>query len=339
MVSPTEDLQTGISSTPDQLDNENLSEDTSTSQTPEKELSTFDVIMDAIKPKSEKDGEDDIESDTDNPDGKTDDEAKAKDSGNEEGESDEPSVEELKTWKPKTRQRFEQLQTKYREVSGRLEKAESEAGQYRNFIDYLDTNGVTQDEANELFHVGALMKNDPFKALEIITPYYENLLHITGNILPNDLVQQVNAGYITQAHAVELSLARAQNQIIPVVQQQAQQRVEIRQQGQNTADMQSAVADWERKWSTSDPDYNVKKTRVLERIEVTLARASRNNQLPKNVNEAIAIADQARKEVEAEFRQTKTRKPISTVDGNGGNSNLLPEPKNTLDVIKRTLNQ
>lgn len=340
MVSPTKDQQTEGSSASEDLDNDISSEGTSTSKTPEAETSTFDVIMDAIKPKGEGEGEDDVESEGKDDPAKTEaDKSKDGEAKSEEGESDEPSEDEKKLWKPKTRERFEKLQAKYRDASERLEKAETEAGQYRQFVDFLDTNGVTQDEANELFNIGALMKTNPFRALEMITPHYNSLLEVTGNIIPPDLMQQVKAGYMTQAAAVEVSRARAQGRVIPAVQQQTQQRQEVRQQGQAQAAMTGAIATWEQNWSKSDPDYNVKKDRVLDRLELTLARAARNNTLPKTAEQAVALAEKVRKEVETEFRQNRPRKPVTTVDGGNANSAHLPEPKDTRDVIRRTLNQ
>jgi hypothetical protein len=339
MVSPTDKDQQNEDSSTSDLDNDITSEGTSTSNPPEKEPSTFDVVMAAIKPEGEEDGEDDVESDKDTSDKAAVDAAKAGKTKDEEGESDEPSEDELKAWKPKTRKRFENLQAKYRDASERLEKAETEAGHYRQFVEFLDTNGVTQDEANELFNIGALMKNNPFKALELIAPHYNNLLEVTGNILPPDLVQQVKQGYMTQAAAVEVSRARAQGRVIPAVQQQTQQRQEVRQQGQTVAQMQSAIGSWEQKWSTSDPDYNIKKDRVLDRIELMLARAQRSNTLPQTVEQAVKLAEKAKAEVENELRQYRPRKPVSTVDGGGANSSHLPEPKDTRDVIRRTLNK
>lgn len=343
MVSPTKDQQIEDSSASDSnLDSNNSSEDASASNPPEDTQSTFDVVMAAIKPEGEEDGEDDATSDKDSTD-KTDvaapKDAKTKD---EEEESDEPSEDELKAWKPKTRQRFEKLQAKYRDASERLEKAEVDAGQYKNFVDFLDTNGINQNEANELFAIGAMLKNDPFGALAAITPYYNDLLEITGQILPPDLRQQVEAGYLTQTHALEISRGRAKAQVQPVIAQDQQQRQQQRvthQQGQTAAQMQSAIGSWEQKWSTSDPDYSVKKDRVLDRLELMLARAQRENKLPQTVEQAVAMAEKARKEIEADFRQLRPKKPVSMVDGGGANSSHLPEPKDTKDVIRRTLNK
>ena len=68
------------------------------------------------------------------------------------------------------------------------------------------------------------------------------------------------------------------------------------------------------------------------------ARASRNKTLPNTVEQAINLADKAKTEVETEINQYKPRKPVEVIDGGTSNSNM-PEPKNTQDVIRRTLNQ
>lgn len=342
MVSPTEDKQPEESSASDNdLDNVKDTEDTSASNPPEEEISTFDAIMSAIKPEDDSKGDDD-KSGEDESESSKDDASKDEKTNDEDDESGDPSEDELKAWKPKTRKRFENLQAKYRDVSERLVKAESDAGQYRQFVDFLDSNGLDQDEANRLFNIGALMKNDPFAALQAITPYYHQLLEITGQILPPDLMEQVNAGYLTRAHALEVSRARAMGRITPTIaqrQQQRQQQKDSRQQGQIVVSMQNAVSAWEQKWSSSDPDYASKKDRVLDRLELMLARAARDKKLPNTVEQAVALAEKARRDVEADFRKSRPKKPVSVVDGGNSGNSHLPEPKDTRDVIRRALNK
>lgn len=342
MDSPSKDkLPEGSSASENDLDNANAAEGTSTSQPAEKEPSTFDVVMNAIKPEGDDDAEN-AESDKEASDKAAGDASKDGKSKDAEDESGDPTEDELKAWKPKTRKRFENLQARYRDEKQRADTAEAEAGNYRKFTEYLDANGIAEDEANKLFHIGALMKNDPFAALQAITPYYHQLMEITGQILPPDLQAQVKAGYLTQAHAVEISQGRAKGRIAPTVAQEQHQRQtqrDNRQQGQNVATMQSAIGTWEQKWSKSDPDYASKKDRVLDRLELMLARAAREKKLPQTVEQAVALAEKARKDVEADLRQNKPRKPVSTVDGGSANSSHQPEAKDTRDVIRRTLNK
>lgn len=342
MVSPTEDKKTeDLSASENDLDTQNA-EGTSTSETSVPEKTTFDLIKDALKPADEGADEQDADSGKEASDKTAGDKSKDAKPKDEEDVSGDPTDDELKAWKPKTRKRFENLQAKYRDEKVRADTAEADAGHYRKFTNFLETNGLDQEEANRLFSIGALMKNDPFAALQAITPYYHQLLEVTGQILPPDLQAQVKQGLLTQANALEVSRARAMGKVAPSIaqdQQERQRQREGRQQGQNAVSMQGAVAKWEQDWSKSDPDYASKKDRVLDRLELALARAAREKKLPQTVEQAVAMADKARKEVEAEVRQSRPKKPVSMVDGGSANSSHLPAPKNTRDVIRRTLNQ
>lgn len=350
MVSPTdtEDLKDqqkpGASSTSD------TDQDTADSSDPnpaDKEPSTFDVVMNALKPEGEEEAGGSSEEDK----SKKPDEKKAKGDKDEvDDDFEDFTPEERAQLKKATAERFDKLKGLYRTskeqvtaLTSQLEQAHTEAGYYRKFVDFLDENRISQDEANQLFHIGAMMKNDPLKALELITPYYNDLLHITGHILPPDLQQQVKQGYITREKALELSQLRATGQTYQAIREERdthqQQRNTNRQRTEEIASMQGAISDWERQWSSSDPDYAKKKDRVLDRVELLLVRAQKNGTLPKTTDEAVKLANQAKTEVEADLKRLNPqRKQVRTVDGGSSASNL-PEPKNTADVIRRTLNQ
>lgn len=353
MVSPTDvedqDLKdqqkTGASSTSD------TDQDTADSSDPnpaDKEPSTFDVVMNVLKPEGEEEAGGSSEDDKAK---KSEDDKKSKDDKDQvDDEFEDFTPEERKQLKKQTAERFDKLKGLYREsrervtqLTAEMEQATVEAGYYRKFVDFLDENRLSQDEANRLFHIGAMMKNDPVKALELITPYYNDLLHVTGHILPPDLQQQVKQGYITKEKALELSQLRATGQTYQAIREERdtyqQQRNTNRQHGEQVASMQTAIADWERQWSTSDPDYAKKKDRVLDRVELLLVRAQKNGTLPKTTEEAVKLANQAKTEVESDLkRMNPQRKQVRTVDGGSSASNL-PDPKNTADVIRRTLNQ
>ena len=322
------------SSTSENQDIEKESEDSSTSETSEAELSTLDLVKEAIKSESKDTDETNGSSEKDNEeDSKSEDELESEDN------PDEPTEDELNNWKPKTRKRFEQLQSKYRDVNERLEKSEVDAGLYRQYSEFLDTNRITKDEANNLFNIGALMKSDPQQALQALTPYYNQLLEVTGNVLPNDLKQQVEQGYITEKNAVELSMHRAQSSHQQVMNQQndqQQQQQVVAHQQELSTNIQSALADLENNWQKSDPDYDVKSTRIQERVKLMWFESNQKGQMPRSVDEAIGMAERAKREIEKEFRQFRPKKPVTSVDG-GGASQVRPQPKNTLDVIRQTV--
>lgn len=348
-VSPTEtkdeelkqdQLKTEESST---SDTDQDTEDSS-DPNPTEELSTFDVVMNAIKPEGDKDGG----SSEEDKSKKTEAEKKAKDNKDKTDDFEDFSPDERKQLKKATAERFDKLKGLYHEskekvtqLTAQVEQATVEAGYYRKFVGFLDENRLSQEDANNLFHIGALMRNDPAKALEVITPYYQSLLQMTGSVLPPDLQQQVTQGYITKEAALELSRHRASGQTNQVIQREResyQQQQELTRQQKTVASMQTAVADWEKQWSSSDPDYAKKKDRVLDRVELLLVRAQKNGSLPKTVEEAVKLANQAKSEIETDLKQFKPRREVKTVDGGSSISNL-PDAKNTADVIRRTLNQ
>lgn len=344
----TQDQPLEDSSTSDLSDTENA-EDSSISEASEEEPSTFDVVMNAID--GEEEGDDESSSDEDDSDESDDKPGDGESEGSDDSSDDEFedfSPEERAKLKKSTAERFDKLKTLYHEskeevktLTTQLEQANVDANHYKGFVNYLEQNRISDEEANQLFHIGALMKNDPLKALELITPYYNDLLQVTGNVLPQDLQQQVQQGYITKQHALELSRLRATgqtNQAIAQEQQQHQQQQEVNRQSENVASMQTALADWEKQWSSSDPDYSTKKDRVLDRVELTLARAAKAGKLPQTVDEAIELANKAKADVEAELKKSNRKKAVNTVPGGSSNTSV-PEPKDTRDVIRRALNQ
>ena len=347
MVSPTKeeieklDQQAGESSTSENQDLE-ASDNSSESEKSEDDLSTLDLVKSAIENTGSEDddtegsSEDDESDDKDDAASEDDEESKSKDD-----ESDDPTEEELEAWKPKTRKRFEQLQAKYRDASERLEKAEVDAGWKTNFDGFLSKNKISHEEANTLFDIGAMMKNDPMGALESLTPYYNQLLNATGQILSPELKEQVRQGYVTEQAAYELSRQRATNRNYESRDKQANdQRLqdEADQQKQTSIDIQGALAKLEQSWQTSDPDYSLKSTRVQERVKLMWFEASQKNTMPKTVDQAVRMAEKAKREVEVELRKYRPRKPVTSVDG-GSNGPTKPQPQNTLDVIKQTLGQ
>ena len=361
MVSPTEneaevldkqtedqtDQQTEASST---SDTDQTTEASSNPQTSEEDPSTFDVVMNAIAPEDDETGEDSPEEDASEKSEVDDEMSKDDDEDTEASDDDfeDFSPEERAKLKKATAQRFDKLKGLYREskeqvtdLTTQLEQVSEDAGFYKGFVGFLEENRISQDEANNLFNIGALMKNDPQKALEAMTPYYNQLLQATGNILPQDLEQQVQQGYMTKQAALEMSRLRMTAQTNQSIQEEKTAHQQTRQnqnQANNIVNMQSAMASWEQNWSTSDPDYAKKKTRVLDRVELMLIRAQKEGKLPRNDQEAVALAESAKAHVEKDFKQLKPRKAINTVDG-GSTSSNVPEAKDTSDVIRRTLNQ
>lgn len=329
-------------STQDLGNNTEGSSDSETSQSDNR--TTLDLVKEAIKSKDEDDDKTEGNQDKDSA---KDDESKDK-SENEDDDSEE-SEEELKAWKEKlradTRERFEKLQKRYYQkeqkivfLEGKLKEVEADATFKHQYDNFCRTNGISEDEANTLFDIGALMKNNPIKALEKLTPYYNQLLQVTGNVLPPDLAQQVKDGYINEPHAYEISRQRAMihhNNVMAETRTVQQQQATQQDYQKLSTDIQGALANLESTWQKSDPDYKLKSSRIQDRMKLTWLDMSQKRQMPRSKEEAVQIAERVKKEVERELRQFTPKKAVNTVNGGGGVSQMKTEPKSTLDIIRQ----
>lgn len=347
-VSPTDheeklDVNDTEESSPSENEGVENTENSPISDESDSTMTTLDAINKALEGDSKE--EDEQKEKGEETSDEEQDESKDESGSEDKQDDEEMSEEELNALKHKTRKRIEQLQGRYRdarteneELKGKLEAAETDAGYYRQYTQFLESNGINQEEANQLFNIGAMMKNDPVRALEALTPYYNQLLQITGNVLPNDLQDQVKQGYITEDHALALSRERAinrNNQVHRQIQEQRQQEQISRRQQQVNSDIQAALAGLDQRWK-ADPNYNAISARVQERVKLMWYEAASTGRMPGTVQEAVQMVEQAKRTVEEEFRSfAPKRKPVSAPVDNGNVPNSKPEPKSTLDVINR----
>ena len=324
----------------------NKTEESSASEASEDEVSTFDLVKKAMEDDSEdedtKGNSEKNESDEDE-----DDPEKEKSKSEDDSDDFELTEDEKKAWKPKAQKRWNQLKTRFHEANEKLNEAnqklqesEADAGYYRQFNEFLESNNLSKKEANDLFNIGALVKNNPIEAIKAITPIYNQLLQITGNVLPKDLQEQVKQGYMTEDRAYELSRSRAQNRHHEQRQTQEQVNNQRRQEAENQqkilGEIQTAIVAKENSWR-SDPDYQTKQNRVKDRVKIALFEAKQTGRMPQSKDDVNRMLDNIKSEVDKEFQTLRPRKqPIDPVDS-GNSFTSKPEPKNTEDVIRYAL--
>jgi hypothetical protein len=224
--------------------------------------------------------------------------------GDEEGDgSDELSEEETQRLRPKTRKRIENLVRGTHDRDRKIAELEPLAEGFTRISNFVKENNLSTDEVNKLFEVGADLKHNPLKALEVLEPIMQQLYRLSGRVLPDDLQVEVNHGRITEQHARELAAARTNAHIARSQTQRVQQRHEesAAEQARNaqTKAIVDATAAWDRSKERSDPDWKLKQPRVTKEIEL----AVRRNGFPKTPEEAVQIANKALEEVDAEFKR------------------------------------
>lgn len=252
------------------------------------------------------------------------------------------SEEELSAYKPKTQRRMKQLLKQSEMLTNQLEEQRPVVEDFLRVRDFCNQAGLTKDDVNQGFEIMRSMKVDPHRAYEMITPIYRELEALVGAILPADLQEEVSAGRMSPERAQELSHLRSKTQVGEITSKQQQEREQQRQHAEQVGklanDVGLAVSNWERNWKKSDPDYRLKSTRVMERIQLGLMQAAKANTMPKTTEEAVAFAEKIKKEIDEEYRKIlPKRDPVQPVTGVGGNPDSRPAPKNTLEVVQQAL--
>lgn len=211
-----------------------------------------------------------------------------------------------------------------------------DAERYQNITNFLDENKVSADEAAAGLQIMALMKKDPVEALNALKPYVETLSQAAGYVLPDDIQNKVNDGYMDEDVGKELARSRAE-----VQNERAQREALIQDQQQQTQqaqlhDVAMSVTDWENKTRSTDPDYDLKQAEIDDRVRVLVATQGR----PNTTQDALAMAKQAYTEVNERHKKRYGNKPAMRT-ASGGNLAGTPqaEPNNLNEAIQAAMAQ
>lgn len=301
----------------------------------------LDVVQKAIgdQPETSSTSEDGQEDGEDEPPSKPE-AAKAED-GEEEALPD-PTEDELKRYKPATAKRMRQLLAERNEAREERDQVKEKAGTVERLQEYFGEAGLTPDDINNGFHLMKMVKTDPQKALEALDPIVRQLRQVTGDDLPDDLRRDVQLGNISEQRARELSRTRASHTLAETRNQEAQTREERRQAAERQQalanDVGSAISQWERQWSSNDPDYKQKAPWVQKEIKAQFADMQRDGKMPRNAEEALAVAKKAKETVDAEFRKLAPRRqPENPVTGEGTRPQTRRQPNSPMEVIDMAL--
>lgn len=303
----------------------------------------LDAVTAALKPKDEEKspGSEGQEAETETEEAKP-----------EEGEADddlgEVTEEELSRYRPKTKRRIEGLLNERKSLQAELEGVRPQAQQFERMVQYVQEAGLNTDEVNQTFEAARLIKAasrgqiEPSAALEAIMPFVQELQALTGQILPPELQTQVEQGALSEAHARDLARLRAGNQARDAAARQAAEAAQRQQAEQHTRStaqaaaqrVATAVSAWENDWRSSDPDYRLKAGRVNEKVELAVAR---RRGAPLSPEDAVAIAKQAKTEVESELRALRPKPTEQRPVTGQVASDARPKPKTSLEAMKMAI--
>lgn len=256
----------------------------------------------------------------------------------EDGPLEDPTEQELAQYKPKTRKRMEQLLHQRNEATRERDAFAGDAQAFRTLRDFMDDAGLDKDEVNAGFEIMRLTKNDPARALELLMPVVNDLRRLTGHVLPPELQAKVEAGNLSEEDARALSVARSETALEKKRREDTERKTA--EKNEQTARethvhaVASAVSDWERSWSGSDPDYKAKQPRVAELMKLEVYEKG----YPASPQDAVARMKAIRAKVDAEFAKFAPRKAPVNPPADGGASSLANrKPQSSLDAINLAL--
>lgn len=269
-------------------------------------------------------------------------------------EEDDLSPEEVSKLSERTQRRFRELVEQRRNAEGQAVEVQQEldalkpkAARMDELTGYMQTHAITSQHLNNALGLVATINRGDFDtALPILENLVEQVRRQAGDVLPADLLQQVNTGYLTEAHAKELHKSRLREARTRETAARDRERHdnERRQQETQTA-VQHVVqtADtWSKEQATKDPDWNLKRDRVTEKVELAIGRQLREKGpegFPRTGEAVRAMLDQIKKDVEAEFR--KFRPSPTPIDpsptGGSASPRSKAKPASLMDAVNGAL--
>lgn len=317
MVDEPKELDTSDGSTQDELDLEIDQEAPTSSADSETEEDLLSVVQSAMEVEEPEEAESQSEE-----------EVEGEDDGDAEPLAASDDVDEdVSDKSPVPYKRFQ-------EVIAEKNEFKHGADQFNKITDYLSHNNINADEASTGLQIMALMKNDPAKALEALTPFVNTLRELTGEVLPDDIRNKVDDGFMDEDAGRELSRARAeadnQKRINDRV---AAQQTNVQSQ-QHKDHLARTVTAWEDNARQNDPDYDLKQDEIDDRVRVLVSERGS----PSTEEDAISMANEAYESVNQRFKaRMGTKRAIRTASGGKLGGTPVAEPKSLLEAVQNAV--
>lgn len=256
-------------------------------------------------------------------------------------DTDEPlgelTPEELSKCAPKTQRRMQQLLSQRHELETRATAAEEKATRFDQIVGYTEANRLSNDDVAAIFEIGALVKNDPEKAYDKLLPVFLHVSRLTGRVLPPDVEERVNLGYLPKQDAQEL--VRLQTRSALTEQRMADQARQAEEARERTLtetrdrEIQSTAVAWEEQRAKTDPDWSSKKDLVLSVMQADAAQKG----YPTDKASTIALLDGALAKVDAQLARFRPQpKAITPVLGTSS-AGATAEPKSALEAARMAI--
>lgn len=259
-----------------------------------------------------------------------------------ESQSVEEETEDVQTNTPLTEESEKEvldnvplhLQPRFKEVIA--EKNEYKRGheQYEKIQSSLREMRLSAEETAQGLSIMGLMKSNPQAALEALQPIINNLQQVTGQIIPNDIQQKIEDGYMDEDVGKELARTRADVQIQKNANQQMLNEQEQMKTRSEINSLAQSVTNWEKNVRKTDPDFDFKQDEIDDRVSALVRERGR----PNNSDDAVALAQEAYDTVNKRYRSRMgVKSPIRSLSGGKLGGSPIPEPKSLMEAVQNAL--
>lgn len=235
-----------------------------------------------------------------------------------------------------THPRWKELKAERDTLKTERDRYKGDAEDFQHIVGFMAKNRLTPDEVSQGFNVMSALKHSPADALKVLGPIVDDLRRLNGDVLPQDLQERVDAGYVDEQTARELAKARGQNAVTQKRQEEdaalARQEAEQGARVEHARACADAVRQWESGIKGKDADY-AKKAVAVERYARALM-AERGQ--PRTAEEAVRIVHDAYESVNQTFRSALPPRPrVIPPPSSAGSSNAAaPVPQTLSDVVR-----
>lgn len=237
---------------------------------------------------------------------------------------------------PRWQQKLEkerQLVAKVADLEQRYEPVSRKAEQLDAIGSFMRENELTSSEMTEGIQIMALMKKSPAEALAALMPKIELLELAAGKRLPSDIQEQVDAGEVSPSAAKELVQTRMLAQTRESEAAAARQQLESAQVSTTVTQFRAAADAFERDTAARDPDYQHKKSFVVDRFRVL---AQQNP--PATAEDVTALSRKAYEDVNTQMRAfVKPTATAPSAKSDQSSTRSASTPTSILDIVKQNI--
>lgn len=259
-------------------------------------------------------------------------------------EDQDKATEEDKAKGPIPYERFAEVNKAKAQVEQQLTELKPYVEAQQSINQFCQQHEITPDDFTFWMQVAALDKQDPGKALELLSPRLQSYQQVTGDVLPKDLQEAVDEGKMTLDYARRLAAAEGRTQLSQKQMQRVQQAQQEQQRQQYVQTMQSAMSSWSTSKRTTDPDFVPKSDANAPdgKYEFFLNRFTNDvkNAQIASVQDLVSLAEKTYAAVDASLsRFVPRRNGQKVLRSNQSNGTQIAAPKNVAEAVKARARQ